>query len=542
MDLSVIIAARNEMFLCRTVEDVLHNMKGDTEIIVICDGNWPDPPVPDNPRVILIYHPVSIGQRAAVNEGIKYSRAKFVMKLDAHCSVDDSFDKKLMEDCQYDWTVIPRMYNLHAFDWKCKKCDHQVYQGPYPTKCEKCDNTKDFERVLIWQPRWNRGTDFARFDNTLHFQYWGSYKKRPEASGDIADVMCQVGACWFMHRERFWDLDGVDEAHGSWGQMGVEISCKSWLSGGRQVVNKKTWFSHLFRTQPGFGFPYPNPGIEKARAYSRKLWFDNTWPKAKYQLPWLINKFAPVPDWEVIMPSTPKSLTKGFVYYTDNRLDEVIMTSVQKQIKKCANGGEIVSASLKPIEFGKNVVLPLERGYLTMFKQILAGLEASTADIIFLVEHDVLYHPSHFNFIPAKKDLFYYNENRWFVDVKSGRALFYHAMSTSLLCAYRELLIEHYRKRVERVEKEGFTLRLGFEPGNHKFPRGVDYYGREAYFSEFPCIDIRHSNNLTWSRWRKDQFRNQKNLYAWKEADEVPGWGIVKGRFQEILQEINNAL
>lgn len=173
-----------------------------------------------------------------------------------------------------------------------------------------------------------------------------------------------------------------------------------------------------------------------------------------------------------------------------------------------------------------------------MFKQQLAGIEASTADIIFMVEHDVLMHPSHFLFTPPRKDLFYYDQNKWNLFSKNGHALFYHSMSVSMMCAYRSLLLGHYRKRVERVEKEGFTRRMGFEPGGHRFPRGVDNYGREAYWSEFPCIDIRHENNLVWSRWKKDQFRNQKTLYAWTEAEEIPSWGKTGGRFNEFLDGI----
>ena len=44
-DLSVLIAARNEEFLNRTVEDVLAKKRGNTEVIVVCDGNWPIPPL-----------------------------------------------------------------------------------------------------------------------------------------------------------------------------------------------------------------------------------------------------------------------------------------------------------------------------------------------------------------------------------------------------------------------------------------------------------------------------------------------------------------
>jgi hypothetical protein len=63
------------------------------------------------------------------------------------------------------------------------------------------------------------------------------------------------------------------------------------------LVNKKTWYAHMFRTQGGdFGFPYPNPGIEQARAYSRDLWLNNKWDKAVHPLSWLIDKFNP-PDW-----------------------------------------------------------------------------------------------------------------------------------------------------------------------------------------------------------------------------------------------------
>jgi hypothetical protein len=93
----------------------------------------------------------------------------------------------------------------------------------------------------------------------------------------------------------------MDEATGSWGQMGVEVSCKTWLSGGRQVVNKNTWFSHMFRTQGSdFGFPYPLSGrdVDYARKYSQDMWRNNKWDKQVRDLSWLIDKFAPVPDWE----------------------------------------------------------------------------------------------------------------------------------------------------------------------------------------------------------------------------------------------------
>lgn len=530
-DLSILVPARNEMFLPRTLDDVLANIRGDTEVIVVLDGAWPEQGIPDHPRIQLIYHSQSIGQRAAVNEAARLSTAKYVMKADAHCAFDEGFDVKLLETFEPNWTVIPRMYNLHAFDWVCA-CGQREYQGPKPSKCEHCGG--EYEMEIVWKPRLNRRTDFARFDNTLHFQYWSAYEKRPQASGQIADVMCCVGACWAMERERFWALGGLDERHGSWGQMGVEVACKTWLSGGRQVVNKNTWFAHLFRTQPGFGFPYPNPGIQKARDYSHHLWIGNNWSGAQHKFQYILDKFAPIPDWE-----PPNSATsRGLVYYTDSRLDTRLADLVRQQLKRCCNGHQLVSVSLAPLEFGENITLSLERGVLTMFRQILAGLEASDADIIFLAEHDVLYHPSHFEFVPPHADTFYYNENVWKVDCTTGRALFYYCKQTSGLCAYRTLLLEHYRKRVERVEREGWSMSIGFEPGTHSCPRGIDNYRAERWMSPFPNIDIRHDKNLTRSRWSRDQFRNQKYTEGWTEAEDVPGWGRTAGRFDEFLRDL----
>ena len=549
-DLSVLIPARNEMFLKRTIEEVLAKAEADTEIIAVADGCWPDPPIVDHPRVVLVHHTESIGQRAATNEAARISRAKYILKCDAHCAFDQGFDKKLIAPYEAgevgpDVTTVPRMYNLHGFDWQCQGCGRRTYQGPRPQRCEQCGG-EAHEMAVVWLPRLSRMTDFARFDHTLHFQYWRGYDARPEAKGEIADLMCCVGACWMLPRARSWEIGGMDEEHGSWGQMGVELACKSWLSGGRQVVNKRTWFAHMFRTQAGFGFPYPNPGIDKARRHSRALWFDGKWPGAKRPLKWLLDKFAPVPDWHD-NPGAPlvgppagaaKRATVGMVYYTDNRLDERLMAACQAVLNRCVNGHDLVTVSLKPMSFGRNLTLALERGVLTMFKQILAGLEACRADVVFLVEHDLLYHPSHFEFRPERKDAFYYNENTWKVDAADGKALHYICKQTSGLCAWRELLVEHYKKRVARVEAEGYNRNMGFEPGCHRPPRGVDDHPALAWMSASPNIDIRHGANLTPSRWSREQFRNKNSCRGWTEADAVPGWGKTRGRFEEFLTEI----
>src|SRR3990167_9080137 len=95
-DLSILIPARNEMFTARTVEDILKNKRGKTEVLVGLDGSWSDPGIPDHPDVRIIYVSQPLGQRAMTNKLERLSKAKYVMKVDAHCSFDEGFDVKLM--------------------------------------------------------------------------------------------------------------------------------------------------------------------------------------------------------------------------------------------------------------------------------------------------------------------------------------------------------------------------------------------------------------------------------------------------------------
>ncbi|MCP4493209.1 MAG: glycosyltransferase family 2 protein [Gammaproteobacteria bacterium] len=288
----------------QTIDNILAHIDADTEIIVICDGYWPEPAIEDHPRVVIVHHE-SIGQRAATNEGARLSQAKYIMKIDAHCAVGDGFDSILMEDCEPDWTMVPMMWNLHAFDWKCMSCMNRTYQGARPTECQRC-GSNEFEKVVLWKRRGNKVTVSWRFDDKMHFQYWRKHKRRPEAQGDLVETMSCIGACFFMERERFWDLGGMDEKHGSWGQFGTELACKAWLSGGKMITSKKTWFGHMFRTgnfkgsgYMGGSFPYPLSGKAQdwAKEYSQDLWLNDKWDKAVHPLSWLVERFKPVPDW-----------------------------------------------------------------------------------------------------------------------------------------------------------------------------------------------------------------------------------------------------
>jgi hypothetical protein len=229
--------------------------------------------------------------------------------------------------------------------------------------------------------------------------------------------------------------------------------------------------------------------------------------------------------------STP---SKEIIFYTDNQLNPRIANLVQAQLGKISANLKIpiISSSLKPMPyFGTtNIHFPnFKRGHRAMFKQTLAALEKCTADIIFFCEHDVLYHPSHFAFIPPKKDKYYYNQNWWMLRLTDGHAVRYDACKLSTLSAYRELVLKEYRKRHEAAEKNRYSRNFWYEPGTRE-------NNFEAWKSLFPIIDIRHDHNLTYSHWKQNRFRDKNNCQNWAETDDqIPGWGKTK----KLIKKLN---
>lgn len=232
-------------------------------------------------------------------------------------------------------------------------------------------------------------------------------------------------------------------------------------------------------------------------------------------------------------------MTKGCIYYTNNKPVENIFLACQKQLNKCMDIWHypLYSISQKPINFGINTVMNLESSLLSMYKQIYEGLEQCKTDVVFLLEHDLLYHPSHFDFTPEKKDHFYYNRNQWHVHSVDGKTVFYLHNDTSQLCAFRDLLMPHIKRAIE-VNTDRFHSSYGIAP-----PKGIppeEQKGKHysTYKSAVPNVDIRHPDALTRVRMSKDQFRNANGRREWTESDGIPGWGKTLGRFNEFLTEI----
>lgn len=230
--------------------------------------------------------------------------------------------------------------------------------------------------------------------------------------------------------------------------------------------------------------------------------------------------------------------TLGIIYYTDNRIDESLISNLCQKLILNSNL-PIVSCSLKPINFGKNIVLEnRQRSYPTMATQILTALENIDTENVFFCEHDVLYHKSHFDFIPPTKDIYYYNVNNWRWEYPKDRAISYDELtSLSSLCCDRELAIKHYKHRLKLIDEWGldkirsreprWARKFGYEPGTKKRRSGgvtnEDHVKRK---SEYPNIDIRHSGTFSRPKVTLESFKHRPTNWRETTLDNIPGWNL----------------
>src|SRR5512139_167282 len=275
---SVIIPARNERFLHNTVNDLLAH-GSDIEIIVILDGYWPDPPLTDDKRLIVLHRGKPFGMRAAINDSAQIATGKYLIKTDAHCMFAEGFDTVLQADCADNWVVVPRRYRLDADNWCINQerpgfIDHQYICFP--------DDPNDFGGPTMTGRDWTERT-----------------RSREEI--EIDELMTWQGSCWFMPKEYFLRIGGLDdELYGTFGKEPQEISFKTWLGEGEMYVNKRTWYAHLHKgSKYGRGYNLNKGELEKGgRAINHWLVFQRAWSRQVRDIRWLIEHFAPVPGWD----------------------------------------------------------------------------------------------------------------------------------------------------------------------------------------------------------------------------------------------------
>lgn len=271
-ELSIVIPNRNSPFTARTVNDVLVNAGCDVEVIVNVDEEWPE--LSSDSRVTYIHPANPVGLRQGVNNCVKLAKGKYIMKTDDHCAFGKNFGRILIDSHQEDWVQIPRRYALDAENWKIE---------------ERTDNKYPIDYMYIDFPL--KGKEH---DDGMHGVPW-----KRDRSDEIDETPSMQGSCWFMTKDYFNKLNLMDETgYGQFAQESQEIGFKTWLSGGKVMVNKKTWYAHLHKGgRYGRFYKFPGGTVE-ASNWSAEHWLNDREPGMIHPFSWFINeKFPDMPSW-----------------------------------------------------------------------------------------------------------------------------------------------------------------------------------------------------------------------------------------------------
>jgi len=271
--LSVIVPSRNERFLPETVADIFAKAKGEFEVIVILDEKIQK--LKPRQNLVISKKVGPPGLRSAINQGIKLAKGKYIMKADAHCMFDEGFDVKLAKDCQDNWVMIPRRYSLLPIEWERNfsrpVIDYEFMPFPYRILTSVRSGGKWYERAIDRQE--------LMVDEEMAFQ----------------------GSCWFSTKRHLERIGGYDVSTSTGDQFVLEseeLANKTWLSGGKCMVNKRTWYAHLHKgNRYGRGYFLSSAAMKRQRLFHIDYWMHDRWSRAKHKLAWLVERFWPIPTW-----------------------------------------------------------------------------------------------------------------------------------------------------------------------------------------------------------------------------------------------------
>lgn len=216
MNLTVVIAQRNEPELKRTIDCVLASCGDDLpQILVVNDGDQPGKKGRPRKgvRVITPWHGGAHGCQPARDAGIMAADTDCVAIIDGHMDFEAGTFATMLEHVE-----------SHPREIVCARCCH------------------------LDMPGWNRST-YGDYSGAYLLWLDGrvplSPKWRDVETPDI--VPCVLGACYMFRRDRYVDALRRPWRSGTgWGRDEEILSIANWLCGGEnRVIDKRCW--HWFR-------------------------------------------------------------------------------------------------------------------------------------------------------------------------------------------------------------------------------------------------------------------------------------------------------
>lgn len=287
---SVMIPARNEKFLNKTVKMLRKRATGDLEILVMLDGAPPVKPIAAEWDVRVLENEVAQGIGASTWEMAKHARGEYIMKLDAHCLMAPGFDEALKEHCDENDLVVPARYQLKDVGWRRGYGPIHYLFLTYP---------------WLQEPQFGAGLHGKKWqsEDGLGKRAVGREYFWPEREWadrhPVDDIMAFQGSCYFMHRKRFLELEGVDRRCILWGEA-INIGMKVWMAGGRLLRDKSTWYAHLHKGRKhGRGYWMDKKFMQRINLWTADYWMNDKWEhRLKVRtMRDFVEHYWPIPGW-----------------------------------------------------------------------------------------------------------------------------------------------------------------------------------------------------------------------------------------------------
>jgi len=300
---SIIIPSRNEKYLSKTVDDVFAKATGEIEVIVILDGPTEYPLPVDRSNLSFIKKPKFEGLRPAIKDGSYVAKGKYLLKMDAHNMVSEGFDEILKKDCEDNWVIVSRYCALDAEAWERKPGSYSDY---FYLGCPWVNHRIFSFQDIPWRSRDGRRRNII-----------------------IDETMTMQASLWFMTVEHFHkrlgDLDF--ERWGAWSCEQQEISLKTWLGGGKVMINKNVWNAHYERELEERFAMFPEytrrQDAFRHRDFAR-YFLNDKWEGQIHKFGWLIDRFWPLP--------TPSTRISGEKYPWPNDWKSLYRNKVYKLV------------------------------------------------------------------------------------------------------------------------------------------------------------------------------------------------------------------
>jgi glycosyltransferase involved in cell wall biosynthesis len=267
--LSILVPSRNERYLTQTVNDIFAKARGDIEVIVILDGKTNFDLPESRPWLYFWHNAWIVGKSESINLGASVATGKYLMFIDAHCSVCEGFDEILKAECDADWVVIPRYLVLESKTFTLK--NHRAVDYYYMAV-----SWEDPE-PLIQCGHWMRRT-LERLDGPR-----------------VDESMSIPGSCTFMTAEHFHKrLGGLaspavgTDSTSDW----LDVVMKTWACGGKVMVNKNAWYGHM-NAPPSRGYTVDQDNIKRDYIQASRYWLNY---RGERDFGWLVDRFWPLPN------------------------------------------------------------------------------------------------------------------------------------------------------------------------------------------------------------------------------------------------------